>query len=72
MATQLVASGGLPIGRAQAESERLQRQTTEALEAQLRGVCGGERENGRGAVHPLMPPVPPWSMLMEALEAQLW
>ena len=58
MATQLVASGGLPIGRTQAESERLQRQTTEALEAQLRcvwGVGGGGGE-GEGICAPLHMP----------------
>lgn len=36
MATQTVVTGQLPIGRTQAESEQLLRQTTEALEAQLR------------------------------------
>ena len=38
MATELVVAGGLPMGRTQDDSERLLRQTTEALEANLRQV----------------------------------
>lgn len=38
MATELIVSGGLPVGQTQEESERLLRQTTEALESGLRQV----------------------------------